>query len=63
MQAEMDRLLVAKHEAARLLGVSASTVDNLRKRGELRGVKLGRRRLFSVAELRELVARKGANNE
>lgn len=48
-------ILVDRREAARLLGVSPGTVDNLRTRGELPSVKLLARRLFDVADLRRLV--------
>lgn len=55
-------LLVDRHEAGRLLGVSPGTIDNLRTRGELRSVKLLTRRLFDVADLRRLIdARKGGS--
>lgn len=54
-------LLVDRREAGRLLGVSPGTIDNLRARGELASVKIGARRLFDVADLRQLIAaRKGA---
>ena len=53
-------LLVDRREAARLLGVSPGTIDNLRTRGELPSVKIAARRLFDVADLRRFVeARKG----
>lgn len=53
-------LLVDRREAARLLGVSPGTIDNLRTRGELPSVKLLARRLFDVADLRRFIdARKG----
>lgn len=51
-------LLVDRREAARLLGVSPGSVDNLRQRGELASLKLGARRLFDVDDLRQLVARR-----
>jgi excisionase family DNA binding protein len=35
-------LLLTSREAARLLGVSADTIANLRRAGELRGVLIGR---------------------
>lgn len=44
-------LLVDRLEAARLLGVSPGTIDNLRTRGEIPSVKLLARRLFVVADL------------
>lgn len=53
-------LLVDRREAARLLGVSPGTIDNLRTRGELPSVKIAARRLFDVADLRRFVdAQKG----
>ena len=51
-------LLVDRHEAARLLGVSPGTIDNLRLRGVLPSLKLGARRLFDVADLRRLIESK-----
>lgn len=55
-------LLVDRREAARLLGVSAGTVDNLRTRGELPSVKILGRRLFDMADLRRLIdARKAVS--
>lgn len=49
-------LLVDRREAARLLGVSPGTIDNLRQRGELPSVKLLARRLFDMADLRSYIA-------
>lgn len=48
-------LLVDRHEAGRLLGVSPGTIDNLRLRGDLPSVKLLARRLFDVADLRRFI--------
>lgn len=48
-------LLVDRREAARLLGVSAGTIDNLRIRGELPSVKVAARRLYDVDDLRRYV--------
>lgn len=54
-------LLVDRREAARRLGVSPGTIDNLRTRGELPSVKIAARRLYDVADLRRFIdARKGA---
>ena len=54
-------LLVDRHEAARLLGVSPGTIDNLRLRGGLPSVKIAARRLFDVSDLRRFIeSRKGA---
>jgi excisionase family DNA binding protein len=46
---------VDRREAARLLGVSPGTIDNLRARGELPSVKIGARRLFDMDDLRRLI--------
>lgn len=48
-------LLVDRPEAARILAVSAGTIDNLRIRGELPSVKLGARRLYALDDLRRFV--------
>lgn len=48
-------LLVDRRDAARLLGVSPGTIDNLRLRGELPSVKIAARRLFDVADLRRFI--------
>lgn len=54
------KLLVDRREAARMLGVSPGTIDNLRTRGDLPSVKLLTRRLFDVADLRHYIdSRKG----
>lgn len=53
-------MLVDRREAARLLGVSPGTIDNLRSAGELPSLKLMSRRLYDVADLRRFIeARKG----
>lgn len=52
--------LVDRREAARIMGVSPGTIDNLRLRGDLKSIKLMARRLFDVADLRRFIdARKG----
>jgi len=43
--------LTDRREAARLLGVSPGTIDNLRLSGELPSVKIAARRLYAVADL------------
>lgn len=58
--ANLAPLLVDRREAARLLGVSPGTVDNLRTRGALPSVKLRSRRLFDVEDLRRFVAARKA---
>lgn len=44
-------LLINRQEAARLLGVSPGTIDNLRTQGELPSIKIGTRRLYDVTDL------------
>lgn len=48
-------LLVDRREAARLLGVSAGSVDNMRLRGELPSVKIGTRRLYATDDLQRFI--------
>ena len=45
------RLALTRYEAARTLGISASQVDKLTKRGLLRPSRATRRPLYSVAEI------------
>lgn len=48
-------LLVDRREAARLLGISPTTLDNLRLNGEIPSIKIAARRLFDVADIREFI--------
>ncbi len=50
----MDRLFSVQ-EAAERLGVSFWTVYRMARSGQLASVRIGRRRLFAVADLEELV--------
>lgn len=52
---EMAPMLVDRREAARVLGVSPGTIDNLRNAGELPSLKIMSRRLYDVADLRRFV--------
>lgn len=56
-------LLVDRLDAARLLGVSPGSVDNLRKKGGLPSVKLGTSRRFDLADIRAFIEmNKGVDN-
>ncbi len=48
-------LLVDRIEAARMMGVSPGTIDNLRTRGEIPSVKIAARRLFDPADMRRFI--------
>lgn len=48
-----DRILVNKREAARLLGISVTSLDYLIRQRELVIRRLGRRTLVSVESLRD----------
>jgi len=52
-----DSLLLDAEEAARLLGVSRSTIYALMWKGELKGLHVGKARRFSRRELEALVER------
>ncbi len=56
----LPAMLVDRLEAARLLGVSPGTVDNLRLRGELPSLKLRARRLYDPCDLHRLIERSKA---
>lgn len=48
-------MLVDRREAGRLLGISASSVDNLRLAGELPSLKIAARRLYDVADIQQFI--------
>jgi excisionase family DNA binding protein len=55
-QAGRPTPLLNKPEAARLLGVSERTIDNMRARGEIRSVVVSKRRvLFDPNDLRAYI--------
>lgn len=51
-----EPLNVAITEAARLLGVGRSTIYDLMNDGRLKSIRLGTRRLVTLASVRALVA-------
>jgi len=54
----MAPLLVSLKEAADLMGISLRHLLNLIDAGEIRTIKLGRRRMVPVAALEELIAQR-----
>ena len=48
-------VLLNRHEAAGILGVSPGTIDNLRLRGELPSLKIGARRLYDISDLHQYI--------
>lgn len=52
------RLLVSTTEAAEMLSISHRHLLNLIEGGEVRTIKLGRRRMVPVAGLEEMIARR-----
>jgi hypothetical protein len=55
-----DRLALTEPEAAALLGVKPHVLRDCRRRGELRGAKVGGRIVYTRAELVEFLERQGA---
>lgn len=53
--APTEPIATSPREAARLLGVSVPTMYELLMSGRVRSIKVGNRRLVSVASLREFV--------
>ena len=49
------RLAFTREEAAALIGVTASTIDRLTKRGQLRPSRATRRPLYPLEELRRFL--------
>jgi excisionase family DNA binding protein len=52
----MDMLLLSKHEAAQMLGVSLRTLEYLISRGEITTRRIGRRVLISRSALEVFVS-------
>lgn len=50
---EAEQILVTRGEAARLLSMSVSEIDNLRRAGHLIAKRSGSRVFFLVAELQQ----------
>jgi len=52
---DTEPLLVDRLQAARLLGVSGGTIDNLRIKGELASLRIGVRRLYHINDIRGFI--------
>lgn len=52
---ECERLSVSKVEAARMLGLSESTVHHLTQSGKLKCKRIGRRVIYAVETLRRFL--------
>lgn len=52
--AVLERLLT-RDEVARYLGISVATVDNYRKKGQLRSVKYGKFLRFRESDIRQYI--------
>jgi excisionase family DNA binding protein len=52
----LERVAYSPDEAAQLLGVHRGTIYNLKKRGEIEFVKIGRRTLVPRSEIERLTA-------
>ncbi len=46
----MEELVVSKREAGAVLGVSARTIHRMLARGELKGIRIGKRRKLVLCE-------------
>ena len=56
----MEKLLIPRHEAAKLLSISVDTLDWLRDAGKIRAVTIGARVYYSPEELQAFVKKEGA---
>jgi len=56
MPADPDPLMVDERTAGRMLSLCAKTVANLRRRGELRYVTVGRSIRYRIDELRRFIS-------
>lgn len=52
-----DPILISKKKTAKRLGISVGTLDMLRRRGEIEGVRLGKRVLFRIEDVERLAMR------
>jgi excisionase family DNA binding protein len=52
MQSDIESALIGINHLAERLGLSRRTIHRILARGELRALKIGRRRLVRLAELR-----------
>ena len=53
-----DSYLITRDEAAKALRISVRGIDRLRRQGELIGMLIGARRLFSWAEITDFINRR-----
>ena len=56
-ESRLDPIAVTVDEACRVMGIGRTTLYELLQGGEVRGFSVGRRRLVSVASIREWEAR------
>lgn len=55
----MEKLLIPRIEAAKMLSISVDTLDMLREEGMIRSVNIGARVYFSPDELKAFVSKEG----
>lgn len=56
----MEQLLISRTEAAKLLDISVDKLDDLRRMGKVRCVRIGARVKFSPEELQAFLKKEGA---
>ena len=52
---QRERLAVKRSEAAEMIGVSLRTFDTMLARKEIKGTRIGRRRVFRIEELQRFL--------
>jgi len=55
----MDKLLVTRKDAARMLSISVDKLDDLERQKEIRSINIGVRTYYSIDELRAFVHKAG----
>ncbi len=58
-----DRIAVDEREAARLLGLAKHVLGDARRRGEISAARVGKKMLYSVADLRSFLSQRKAGGE
>jgi len=49
-----DNENLTRHEAAKVLKICVTSLDNYRKQGLIKGFKIGRKRLYKLSEINQL---------
>lgn len=60
---EEKQILLDSKEISEQYGIKASTIDNERRKGKIKGSKVGRKYLYSLVEIQRYLGLKSDTNE